>query len=102
MFDELAGRRTGVRQLVNEVFEGDQLSTEMSQLGDPFVDVADLPAQHISDIATGLLSAIAQRDDLANLIEGDAQPLRRLDEGEKFYGPSVVVPVPGFGAFRLR
>lgn len=92
----------GIGQFVNEILEGDQFPTELAQLGDPVVDLDDLAAQDISDIATGPLATVAQREDLANFVEGDAQTLSRLDEGEQFGGLIVVVPVAGFGSFGLR
>ena len=66
---------------------------EGGQLGHALVDLHHLAAEDGPHVAARLLATVAQGEDLAHLVEGQAETLRRLDEREALDVGLPVVPI---------
>lgn len=83
------------------LIEGDELLAELAEFSDAVVDLVDLTSQHLPHVGAGLFAAVPQRQDLADLVEGDPEALGGLDEGQRLDGTLVVLPVARARAVRL-
>ncbi len=97
MIDEATDRPAG-GQLVGEGVEGDELFAQPPQFGEAAIDLVDLAAHHPAHIGARFLAPVAEREDLADLMERDPEALGALDEGEQVLSVVVVGPVAGGGA----
>ena len=82
--------------------EGGELVAQRLHLSDTAVEVGDLAAKHAGHVVARLLAPIAKSDDLADLVEAEAEALRGLDEGQPLGVVVGVVAVAGWGPNRIR
>jgi hypothetical protein len=71
----------------------------MVKLSDPTIQVGGVGSQQLGDVAQGP-AVVAEGDDLADLTQGEADPLGGADEPEPSERRLVIGPVAGGGAGR--
>src|SRR4051794_5249682 len=79
-----------------------ELVAQVPHLPDAPVQVGDLAVEDLADVAARALAPVAEGDDLLDLVEAEAEALRRLDEGEPVGVGLLVAAVPRWRAGRLR
>jgi hypothetical protein len=79
-----------------------ELAAELLELGDARVNLGGAALQQSGHVLTWLLAAVPERDDLADLAEGEADGLGAADKREPPEGGVVVVTVARGGPGRGR
>jgi hypothetical protein len=70
-----------------------QFAPEGAQLGDPAVEVCRSGSKEIEDMATRGIATVAERQDAADLAEGQSDRLGSANEGKTVESGVVIVPV---------
>ena len=82
MLDHLAVGSVPVRLESSPMLELAEFVTQVAHLSNAAIQVPDLAFQHLGHVAAGPGAAIAQGDDLPDVVQAESEALRRLDEGQ--------------------
>src|SRR5487761_1087083 len=101
MLDDAAVVGVAGEELVGAVLEGDELGAQAYQLADATVDVGQLGVEDRQHVAARTLAALFERQDLADLVEGEPEALGGLDERQARLVLGAVVAISRRQAFGI-